>query len=164
MLHHLDIRNELAEETAHNIRDHIDHLKAKNNSQSFKFHNYAIVLKHIRSPIKATPLQIIPWATIANKMQTRSLIDCKNKFMQLLEIVFREHKAKQESIITFIEQQAVSEEGEIDWLQWQREDFTLQEAKNRFFFLKKIIADRSHKTFTVLLAELKAKMKRNGMY
>lgn len=96
------MREELLNETGHNIRDHIDHQKAAHNSRNFKFHNYTVLLKHITPEICGVKLEGLQWGAIAARMQSRTLIDCKNKFLQIMEMVIKSFPAKQECIISFI--------------------------------------------------------------
>ena len=43
------------------------------------------------------------------------MIDCKNKFMQILEAYFKRNRFDELRIIDFIEDQQVEEESQIDW-------------------------------------------------
>ena len=61
------------------------------------------------------------WSTIAAKLGTRSFFDCKNKFMQVLEIVFKRDQADLKEIVQFLIDQAVKEEKEVDWRKWRGE-------------------------------------------
>ena len=61
------------------------------------------------------------WSTIAAKLGTRSFIDCKNKFMQVLEIVFKRDQADLKEIVQFLIDQGVKEEKEVDWRKWRGE-------------------------------------------
>lgn len=49
------------------------------------------------------------------------MIDCKNKFMQILEFYFKRNPVDEIRIIDFIEDQNVEDESQIDWQLW--EDF-----------------------------------------
>lgn len=97
------------------------------------------------------------WSTISAKLATRSFIDCKNKFMQILEIVFKRDRADLKEVVQFMIDQGAREEKEVDWRNW-RGEISEQEAKNRFMILKKLVPGKTIKPFATLLAELKAKL------
>ncbi len=69
--------------------------------------------------IKRVDVERISWSCIAAKLKKRSLIDCKNKFMQLFEYVLKKLKFEDMLTIEFVERQAVEEEAQIEWLKWQ---------------------------------------------
>ena len=84
------------------MKDHLDRQNRAYNSKEHQHHNDRLVLQHLKAKIRRIPLDLIPWADIGNKMKTRSMIDCKNKFLQLVEMALKGYKVKYEGIINFI--------------------------------------------------------------
>ena len=51
-----------------------------------------LALKYCNKELRNVVVDIIPWKVIADTLKTRSLIDCKNKFLQILEAALKTKK------------------------------------------------------------------------
>ena len=60
-----------------------------------------------QSVLVRTDVEGIPWSGIADKLRGRNLIDCKNKFMQLFELIVKMKKYDDMRIVRFLEEQEV---------------------------------------------------------
>lgn len=58
-----------------------------------------LALKYTNDNIRRLSIETIPWASIANKLRRRSLIDCKNKFMQLFEYAIKRKEFDDRKIV-----------------------------------------------------------------
>lgn len=65
-------------------------------------------MKYINHNIRGINPETIPWSSIAHKLRTRSLIDCKNKFMQVMEYAIKIYPYNDLKIVEFIEGQKVA--------------------------------------------------------
>lgn len=115
-------------------------------------------MKYVNSNIHSIAIEKIPWSGISLKIAKRSLIECKNKFLQVFEHAIKCKIYNDERIVDFLLEQDAEHEDKIEWEKWNREDLNYREAKNRFFVLKKTVKERSHKTFREVLQEIKRKM------
>lgn len=93
----------------HNTLDHLDRQKGSYHTTKSQFHNSELILKYISVTIKEINLDHMNWSIISAKLGTRSFIDCKNKFMQILEIVFKRDHADLKEIVQFMINQGVRE-------------------------------------------------------
>ena len=96
------------------------------------------------------------------QLPNRSIFDCRNKLVQILQVVFRNNNDLDEILVDYLEAQRVNEEAKINWKTWPHEEFTPEEARNRFMILKKIVEGRSRKTFDIIVKELRAKIHRQN--
>ena len=108
--------------------------------------------------IKSVSLEKLRWQKIVRHIATKSIFDCRNKFVQILQMVFRNTEGLDEVLIKFLEKQNVKEESSVNWKKWKPKDFTPEEARNRLMILKKLIEGRSNKEFTVILEEIRNKV------
>lgn len=76
------------------MKDHLDRQNRTYNSKEHQHHNDRLILQYLKAKIRRIPLDLIPWADIGHKMKARSMIDCKNKFLQLVEMALKGYKVK----------------------------------------------------------------------
>ena len=99
------------------------------NSKSFIFHNIEVLRKYIRGRMfQAVSMEKIKWSKISNKLVTRSMFDCRNKIIQLLQVFIRTSVSKEfdREIIAFLSKQAVSQDTQIDWRLWKSKEYTIE--------------------------------------
>lgn len=92
------------------------------------------------------------------EIPTKSIFDCRNKFIQILQVLFRSNNDLDEILLAFLEEQNVSEETKVNWKKWRDDDYTPEEARNRFMIMKKLIEGRSVKSFSVILHDMRARL------
>ena len=154
------INRQLQRETELNARE-INHQKDyKYNKEGQLFPLIELVLKYCNKDIRNVVLETIPWKIIADSLKTRSLIDCKNKFLQILEAALKAKKVENEiKIVEFVENQKVSYEESVQWELWKNEieGMDWREARNRFQLMKKGVKEKGKKYFGQILKEVKNK-------
>ena len=75
-------------------------------------------MKYVNDRIREVDVERIQWSVVARKLKRRSLIDSKNKFMQILEYSIKTHPFHNMDIVRFISQQNVEVESQIRWEEW----------------------------------------------
>lgn len=108
--------------------------------------------------IKSVNLESIKWKKIMKEVPTKSIFDCRNKFVQMLQVFFRDNHTLDGSLVQFLEKQNPTEEAKINWKQWASQDYTPEEARNRLMIMKKLIEGRSVKPFPVIVQEIRNKV------
>jgi hypothetical protein len=59
-----------------------------------------------------------------------------------------------------LQRERPTEEGKLDWKRWRFEDYTAEEAKNRFMILKKLVEGRTLKPFKQVCQEVILKIEK----
>ncbi len=59
--------------------------KRRKNTRSFLFHNNSVVVKYIKDSYKSIKLENVRWKKISEKLKVKTVYDCRNKFVQLLQ-------------------------------------------------------------------------------
>ena len=154
----LGIKEEREGEKILNARESMAVKESKYNSASKVQPLMELGMKYVNGQIRRMAMDKISWTGVANKLKGRSMIDCKNKFTQLLEMVIKTHRFDDLRVVDFLEGEAVSGETEVDWLKWTEEEISGIEAKNRFTVLKKMVPAKGTKSFQELLAELRRRL------
>ena len=57
----------------------------KRNTKSFMFHNNLVVVQYIHERFKNIKLEDVKWKEISTELKTKTVFDCRNKFVQLLQ-------------------------------------------------------------------------------
>ena len=96
-------------------------------------------------------LDKIRWKKIMREIPTKSIFDCRNKFVQILQILFKNSEDLDSVMLDFLEKQNVTEESKVNWKKWKHKEYSADEARNRFMIMKKLIEGRSMKSFTNVL-------------
>ena len=58
------------------------------------------------------------------KIPTRSHFDCRNKVVQILQVLFRNNESLDEELIKFLERERATEASKLDWKRWRSESYT----------------------------------------
>lgn len=59
------------------------------NSKQFTFHNLEIIRKYTKAKLlQGVQLESIKWKKIIRKIPSKSHFDCRNKFVQIMNILF----------------------------------------------------------------------------
>jgi len=64
-------------------------------------------------------LDTLKWKKIIRKIPTRSHFDCRNKVVQILQVLFRNNESLDEGLIKFLEKEKATEESKLDWRKWK---------------------------------------------
>ena len=96
------------------------------------------------------------------EIPTKSLFDCRNKFIQILQVLFKNSTDLDSLLLDFLEKQNVNEEVKVNWKKWKHPDYSPEEARNRFMIMKKLIEGRSMKSFPTILEEMRARFKKKS--
>lgn len=92
----------------------------KYNSKHFTFNHFEIIKKYVDSRLlKSVNLESIQWKKILRLIPTKSIYDCRNKIIQLLQVLFRNEKELDLLVVQFIEKQNPKEELNIQWKNWK---------------------------------------------
>lgn len=59
--------------------------------------------------IKSVNIESIKWKFILKELPSKTLYDCRNKFVQILQILFRNNEDLDEILVSFLEKQNVQE-------------------------------------------------------
>lgn len=65
--------------------------------------------------------------------------DCRTKFIQLMQILFKNNGDLDIEIVHFLEKNKFYEESNINWKLWINTDYSPEEARNRYLIFKKMI-------------------------
>ena len=63
--------------------------KKKYNSKSFTFHNNEVVRNYMEDNYRSIKMEEVNWKKISDKIVTKTIFDCRNKFVQLLQLEIR---------------------------------------------------------------------------
>lgn len=96
------IKSLLEEEKKHDLNEKMDWQSRRYNTSDHLSHNTQLVLGHISSYINKIDLEGIAWSAISKKVKTRSLIDCKNKFLQVMGILLKSNGDKEREVLNFL--------------------------------------------------------------
>ena len=147
----IEIYDELNKAESHNEIEKSQRSKRRYNSKTFLFHNNEIVRKYINNSYNTIKMEDINWKKISDKLGTKTIFDCRNKFVQLLQLEIFSMPAKNmldREIVDFVCKQKVRNYGDIDWKKWgNKHEISFVEAKNRFMVLKNIVLGRKQKDF-----------------
>lgn len=92
--------------------------RRKKNTRSFLFHNNGVVVKYIKENFKSIKLENVKWKKISEKLKVKTVYDCRNKFVQLLQYELsntNRNKEVEKKIIEFIINGKYKHEKQIDW-------------------------------------------------
>ena len=81
------------------------------------------------------------------EVKTKNMFDCRNKIVQILQVLFRNNENLDESLVAFLKREKATEEAKLNWKHWKSKEYTSDEAKNRFMILKKLVEGRTTKPF-----------------
>lgn len=88
------------------------------NSKTFNFHNNEIVRKYISRDFNEIKIENVNWQKISDKMKTKTIFDCRNKFVQILQLEIHGIGSKEFyeiEIAKFICAQKPKHEGDLKW-------------------------------------------------
>lgn len=77
-----------------------------------------MVRKYINKEFNEIKIEDVNWQKISDKMKTKTIFDCRNKFVQLLQLEIHGLGSKdfyEAAIVRFIYSQKPKHEGEIKW-------------------------------------------------
>ena len=78
----------------------------KYNSKKFTFHNIEVVRKYIDAKIlQGINLEKIKWKKVVNVVKTKNVFDCRNKLVQILQVLFRNNQSLDELLSHFLSKQ-----------------------------------------------------------
>lgn len=146
------VDQELPRAEEHNRKEKVarEQMKVRYNSKLSIHHNNIVLLDYIDiDKFNSLDRQRLRWKQISDKMENKTEIDCKNKFFEFMKIVNRDSEGKNAlKVVAFIQAQKPQSESDIAWEKWKSSmSFHLNEAKNRWFLLKKKIDGRSEMSF-----------------
>ena len=72
-------------EEEHDKKEEVEARQRKRSSKSFMFHNNLIVKNYISENFKSIKLEEVRWKKISEKLKIKTVFDCRNKFVQLLQ-------------------------------------------------------------------------------
>ena len=88
-------------------------------------------------------------------IETKSELDCKNKYFQLVNIMQREGMTSNfREIFNFVQQQQPKQEDLIDWSKWNNEQISVDQAKAKWSILKRRIQHRKGLSWPRLLEKI----------
>ena len=82
-------------------------MKSKYNSIKEAHPFFELAIKYVKDTIKSVNIEWISWTGVANKLKGRTMIDCKNKFMQFFEYVLKCSNYDNMKIVEFIDSQNI---------------------------------------------------------
>jgi hypothetical protein len=103
----LGIKQEKEHERYLNAQQGLALMSFKYNSVKKTHPFFDLAQKYVTAAIRSVNLDGIGWTDIAHKLKGRTMIDCKNKFIQFLELNVKSFSYDDSKIIQFIESQNV---------------------------------------------------------
>ena len=83
-------------------------------------------MNHVNRALLRLNVGEVNWSIVAEKIRGRTLMDCKNKFMQLFEYALKEDKKRDKEVVRFLRTEKVTEEIQIDWSKWRSSEIVEQ--------------------------------------
>lgn len=143
-----DVKKELDSEGFHDGLEEKELKEHRYNSKLFTFHNIEVLRKYINAKLfQGIQLDSLRWKKIVRKIPTKTLFDCRNKVVQILQVLFRNNETLDEGLAKFLERERAAEESKLEWKRWKSEQYSAEEAKNRFMIVKKLVEGRTVKPF-----------------
>jgi len=83
------VKEVLAKEEEHNAQELKDLENHKYNTKYFVFHNIEVLRPYIDGKnMKSINIEKISWKKIQKNIPTKTTFDCRNKFVQILQVSF----------------------------------------------------------------------------
>ena len=99
--------------------------KHKYNSKHFVFHNIDLIRSYIDAKqIHGLNLERIRWKKVQNLIPAKSSFDCRNKFIQILQVLFKNTSDLDQQLVSFLEEQNSQRESDLNWKAWYSDDFS----------------------------------------
>jgi hypothetical protein len=89
----LDIKKEVESGAFHDGLEEKELKEHRYNSKLFTFHNIEVIRKYIDAKLlQGIQLETIKWKKIVRKIPTKNCFDCRNKIVQILQVLFRNNE------------------------------------------------------------------------
>ena len=83
------------------------------------FHNNLVVVKYVHEKFKDIKLEDVKWKEISSQLKTKTVFDCRNKFVQLLQFELRKQSNLtniNQSLVECLVQAEYRSDKEINWI------------------------------------------------
>ncbi len=111
----------MEKEELHDLREKEQITDRKYNSKKFIFNNLEICGKYINGKkLQQIKVEDIKWIKLSNKVKSKTALDCRNKFVQMLQIHYKNKPNNiDKMIVDFILRLRVNSETKINWKLWK---------------------------------------------
>lgn len=82
------------------------------------FHINFIAVKYINKKFMEIKLEDVRWKKISDKLGNKTVFDCRNKFVQLMQFMcnkYSHNRNRDGEILKFVIEKGYSNESKIDW-------------------------------------------------